>query len=460
MQKKRHYTGYSISKRGKSYTIRVTYKGTTYNHTFHPPEGLTESKQYAAAEKEAIRLKDKILLGFHTKIPTFSEYANYVIDVKGNLNLRRSTLNQYNHLLIRLNQEFGQHKLNTITPAQLNRFYIKLQKSKQNYKSNGHVKDLKFIEYMHENNITQKMLSKKANVSINTIARAMHGQNISCDSINKICSYLRIDVNDYFAIDKASKPISSKTIRSHINLLNMIFKMAVNERIIDFNPVDASIPPKYNKPQINYYQPEEIAQIWEALDSEDLRWQVIISLLIVTGCRRGEIAGLRWDSILWKHNMLHINHEVLLDDHGLYTQDGTKNMDEKYVQVDSATMQLLKSYKQYFDTEMKHLGFSDDKKPQYCFYQLSAPQKPIYPSSINQFLSRFSQKNGFSKINPHAFRHSLASALIAEGIDVYSVSRQLGHKQVSTTREIYTHQINEHQAYVAAKIPEIYKKRR
>lgn len=81
---------------------------------------------------------------------------------------------------------------------------------------------------------------------------------------------------------------------------------------------------------------------------------------------------------------------------------------------------------------------------------------PMHPSSINRFLTRFSEKYGFRKINPHALRHSLASALIADGVDVYVVSKQLGHKRESTPREIYAHQINDHQAKVAERIPEIY----
>lgn len=128
------------------------------------------------------------------------------------------------------------------------------------------------------------------------------------------------------------------------------------------------------------------------------------------------------------------------------------------MQVDADTMNLLRQYFDAFCTDMKSLDLPKDDWPEYCFYQVSDVTKPIHPNSINQFLTRFSKKNGFRKINPHAFRHSLASALIADGVDIYAISRQLGHKQVSTTREIYTHQITEHQAKIAARFPIIYKK--
>lgn len=128
-QEKKHYKGYSISKRGNSFFIRITYKGNTYRYTYHPPEGLTESKQYAAAEKEAIRLRDKVQLGYSTAIPTFRTYAESVIESKKELRLRNSTINQYKYLMPRLLDEFGDEQLDHITPQRLNKFYKKLSNS-------------------------------------------------------------------------------------------------------------------------------------------------------------------------------------------------------------------------------------------------------------------------------------------------------------------------------------------
>lgn len=458
--RKKYNTGYSIAKRGKSYTIRVTYKGHTYNYTFHPPEGLSESKQYAAAEKEAIRLRDKVMLGFNSNMPTFSEYADYVIQSKGKLTLKRSTINEYKYLLPRLNAEFGNDKLDTITPARLNRFYTKLSESKIQLPGTGIVKDNSLDNYLKEHKISYKTICDNAHLGKNTVSLAVHGEKVSMKTIDAICNYLQIDREKYFHVNINERPISPKTVKEHITLLNTIFKMAVKERILEFNPVEASIIPKFTRKPVNYYQPEEIAAILDKLSEEELRWQVIISLLIVTGCRRGEIAGLRWKCILWDYNLLLINHEVLSDDEGIYTEDSTKNLDEKYVQVDPDTMQLLRDYKDQFDKMMKTLNIAKKDQPEYCFYQITAPERPIYPSTINNFLIRFSKKNNFKPINPHAFRHSLASALIADGVDEFAVAKQLGHRQVSTTREIYMHQINEHQAKVASRIPQIYKKKK
>ena len=60
------------------------------------------------------------------------------------------------------------------------------------------------------------------------------------------------------------------------------------------------------------------------------------------------------------------------------------------------------------------------------------------PKVLNAWMRKFSKKLGMH-IHPHKFRHSQASILYASGVDVVTISKRLGHKQVSTTQNIYAH---------------------
>ena len=73
----------------------------------------------------------------------------------------------------------------------------------------------------------------------------------------------------------------------------------------------------------------------------------------------------------------------------------------------------------------------------YVFSQHGS-NKPIHPDSVNRFLQKFSRKNGIA-IHPHKLRHSFASVAITSGADIVSVSEMLGHAQVATTLNMYTH---------------------
>lgn len=64
---------------------------------------------------------------------------------------------------------------------------------------------------------------------------------------------------------------------------------------------------------------------------------------------------------------------------------------------------------------------------------------PMHPGSVTDWLAKFSKRHGLPHINPHAFRHAMASMLYFNGVDSVSISKRLGHAQVSTTANIYAH---------------------
>lgn len=66
---------------------------------------------------------------------------------------------------------------------------------------------------------------------------------------------------------------------------------------------------------------------------------------------------------------------------------------------------------------------------------------PLPPDSVNSWFSDFSVRNGLPHINPHAFRHIMASTLLYAGMDIVSTSKRLGHAKVSTTSDVYAHAI-------------------
>ena len=63
----------------------------------------------------------------------------------------------------------------------------------------------------------------------------------------------------------------------------------------------------------------------------------------------------------------------------------------------------------------------------------------MHPDTVTDWLNKFSSRHNLPHINPHAFRHTMASMLYFNGVDSVSISKRLGHAQVSTTANIYAH---------------------
>ena len=69
--------------------------------------------------------------------------------------------------------------------------------------------------------------------------------------------------------------------------------------------------------------------------------------------------------------------------------------------------------------------------------------EPISRAAVESWLKRFSARHNLPHINPHAFRHSFASIMIANGVDIVTVSKMLGHAKTSMTTDTYSHIIED-----------------
>ena len=77
---------------------------------------------------------------------------------------------------------------------------------------------------------------------------------------------------------------------------------------------------------------------------------------------------------------------------------------------------------------------------------------PMSPDSLSGFLKRFERRYGLPHIHAHKFRHSMASILYFSGADPVSISKRLGHAQVSTTQDMYAHLIRQADTQSAERI--------
>lgn len=102
-------------------------------------------------------------------------------------------------------------------------------------------------------------------------------------------------------------------------MISTVLEQAANEGLIPFNPASRAVLPKVEPKEVNYFQPEQVAAIREALESEPIKWQAITHLLLITGVRRGELLGLKWGKVDFERNRIEICNSVLYAaDCGIY----------------------------------------------------------------------------------------------------------------------------------------------
>ncbi len=85
---------------------------------------------------------------------------------------------------------------------------------------------------------------------------------------------------------------------------------------------------------------------------------------------------------------------------------------------------------------------------------------PIHADSFAGWLRKFTKRHDLPHLHPHGFRHTNASMLIGNGVDVVTVANRLGHSDVSTTLDIYSHAINEAKAKASETLADVMLRRK
>lgn len=129
---------------------------------------------------------------------------------------------------------------------------------------------------------------------------------------------LRADhLNDLYTLlgqdgqNKRGGKLSAKTILEHHRLISLVLEQAVKEGLVPFNVASRATLPKAEHKEVNYFQPEQVAAIRDALEQEPMKWKMLVHLLLITGARRGEVLGLKWDKVDFEGNRVYICNSVL-----------------------------------------------------------------------------------------------------------------------------------------------------
>ena len=256
------------------------------------------------------------------------------------------------------------------------------------------------------------------------------------------------DINRFYTellgnhVSAKGKKLSIETVKGYHRYLSMVFEQAVKEELIPLAPTaHAELPssPRHKTP--NYYQLDEIKAIQDALADEEPQWQMFVHLLIVTGARRGELVGLKWEDIDFDNCRIHIARSVLYTPgYGTYISTPKSETSIRWITIPQSIAQELQEYKAYKNEQIKQW-------PSYVEQGFIFSNKTglyIHPDSAGTWLQRFEvRKNLPIHLNCHAFRHTQASILFYGGMDAVSISHRLGHAQPSTTSDIYGHLISQ-----------------
>lgn len=242
--------------------------------------------------------------------------------------------------------------------------------------------------------------------------------------------------------DGQPKKLSNATVRRYYTMVCSLMHAAYKLGLIGKNPADRDriTLPKEDEAVTEIFTDREIDEMVEALESEPLMYQVLIHMALNTGCRRGELVGLKWSDIDFDSGVLTVsrsNYKITGDPE--IRSKSTKTGRVRRIMLPPYCLKMLKHYRaEQYQTRLL-LGDAW-KGDEWLFIQ--ADGKPMYPTTPTLWFSRFLDRHGLPHRKFHALRHTSATLLLSNGTNIKNVATRLGHTQLKTTNR-YVHAVEQ-----------------
>ena len=228
------------------------------------------------------------------------------------------------------------------------------------------------------------------------------------------------------------------------NYITKVLDYAITLGLLKDNPMRKIIMPKRKEvvdgEKIeNFYNKEELQQFMDCIKSDGFtRWHALFRLLAFTGFRKGEVLALEWKDIDFNQSTVTVNKTLARGENNkLIIQSPKTKTSFRTVSVDPGTMQLLKEWRKEQATDFLKLGFNTMNPSQVVFttYKNEYMQLATVTNRINKII----KKHDLKVITVHGLRHTHCSLLFEAGASIQEVKERLGHSDIKTTMNIYTH---------------------
>ncbi|MBS0949616.1 site-specific integrase [Weissella minor] len=251
---------------------------------------------------------------------------------------------------------------------------------------------------------------------------------------------------------------SSKQILSYAK---MMIRWAVDSDDIacDDNPfehVQMVQAKKAKRREVKYYDESQIKLFESGIYDyfqDDPKMTAVYIVLLRTGMRVGELLGLQWENIDFENDIITLNGRMTFVSGAKLYEDGLKNgTEQRVIEIDNVVHNVLQKWRTEQIKNTLSNGSPINKKS-YIF----EGSRSWIGVSLRNFNKWYNDNHSeqLPYLNVHGFRHTHASLLLSNGVDLKKVSERLGHKDITITANIYADVTPKARREVADKFSEI-----
>ncbi len=231
--------------------------------------------------------------------------------------------------------------------------------------------------------------------------------------------------------------LSENTIKHYHQLITSILQSAQKKKLIKENPCNLVEIPMIKKKESKFYDESQINNLLQALKTAELKYKAIVYIALFCGLRLGEILGLNENDINFDKNEISITKaSQYLPTIGVFEKEPKNESSNRIVAMPKIVMDIIKE--QILDKKKQQIRLGSKWKSSNKLF-IKWNGEPMYTYAPSKWFNKFLKKNNLPPLPFHGLRHTAATYLINQGMDVKSVSTTLGHSKANTTLNIYAH---------------------
>jgi integrase len=227
------------------------------------------------------------------------------------------------------------------------------------------------------------------------------------------------------------------TIRRVHGILRRALSQGLRWGWIARNPARDASPPRVPVKELRPPTPDEVARLFTLAAETNPRLALLVVLAASTGARRGELLALRWSDVDLDHNVVTIERGLILAGRELIEQ-GTKTHQSRRLALDEGTIGLLKAHREHMAENARAFGTVLPGNA-LVFSDSAEGTEPLRPDSASRAFRTLCERAGVEGVRFHDLRHYVATRLLGAGVDIRTVAGRLGHRNASTTLNVYSH---------------------
>ncbi|WP_372997424.1 tyrosine recombinase XerC [Lutispora sp.] len=475
----------SIEKRSEcSYRITVSAgynsdgKQIKKHKTINLDPKLTEKQKEKELDRQSVLFQEEVERGTYLDADklTFKQFIEKWLKDYAEPNLAPKTLYRYKELLdTRIIPALGHIKLSKLQPTHLTSFY-------NNLRENGIRIDAKYIakpelqNLLSDRGLSHIDIAQLSGISDRTFSGMLSGMSVSHKTAQAVTKTLEVKLDSIFSLNGEPRGLSERTVLHHHRLISSILTAAVQWQLILINPATRVKPPSPERAEAKHFDEVQTDYILQLMEAEPLKYRTMINLAVYGGMRLGELAGIEWDDISLEKGLLQIRQAgQYLPGEGTFTKVPKNESSKRIISLPGTVISLLKQYKLWHNGQKAKLG--DDLWVDSGRLFTAWNGEPMFPDTPSKWFHKFIQQHNkkimedekiskedkskylLPEVNFHGLRHTNATLLIGQGVDVTTVSSRLGHARTSTTTDIYSHALKKPDIEAANKLENLFKKK-